>query len=46
MLIATIGRAHVADGLLNPCSGEAVRLAKKRWAGDFGQAGASACLGI
>jgi integrase len=28
--IATIGRAHVGAGLLNPCSGEAVRLALKR----------------
>jgi site-specific recombinase XerD len=27
--IATIGRAHVGAGLLNPCSGEAVRLALK-----------------
>src|SRR6202163_863756 len=24
--IATIGRAHIGAGLLNPCSGEAVRL--------------------
>jgi integrase len=28
--IATIGRAHVAAGLLNPCSSEAVRLALKK----------------
>jgi integrase len=28
--IATIGRAHVGAGLLNPCSGEAVRLAPKK----------------
>src|SRR6266852_7842540 len=28
--IATIGRAHIAAGLLNPCSGEAVRLALKK----------------
>jgi len=28
--IATIGRAHLAAGLLNPCSGEAVRLALKK----------------
>src|ERR1700690_1994090 len=28
--IATIGRAHVGAGLLNPCSGEAVRLALKQ----------------
>src|SRR6202047_1935658 len=28
--IATIGRAHVGAGLLNPCSGEAVRLALKK----------------
>jgi integrase len=28
--IATIGRAHVGAGLLNPCSGEAVRLAVKK----------------
>src|SRR6202789_2259700 len=28
--IATIGRAHVAAGLLNPCSGEAVRLGLKK----------------
>jgi integrase len=27
---ATIGRAHVGAGLLNPCSGEAVRLALKK----------------
>src|SRR5450759_3927038 len=31
--IATIGRAHVGAGLLNPCSGEAVRLGLKKWAG-------------
>jgi hypothetical protein len=28
--IATIGRAHICAGLLNPCSGEAVRLALKK----------------
>src|SRR6202453_587551 len=28
--IATIGRAHVGAGLLNPCSGEAVRLGLKK----------------
>src|SRR6202171_1206369 len=28
--IATIGRAHIGAGLLNPCSGEAVRLALKK----------------
>jgi len=28
--IATIGRAHIGAGLLNPCSGEAVRLAIKK----------------
>src|ERR1039457_2575458 len=28
--IATIGRAHIGAGLLNPCSGEAVLLALKR----------------
>src|SRR5450631_2262073 len=28
--IATVGRAHVGAGLLNPCSGEAVRLALKK----------------
>lgn len=28
--IATIGRAHIGAGLLNPCSSEAVRLALKR----------------
>ena len=28
--VATIGRAHVGAGLLNPCSGEAVRLALKK----------------
>src|SRR5271156_886231 len=28
--IATIGRAHVGGGLLNPCSSEAVRLALKK----------------
>src|SRR5271163_755970 len=28
--IATIGRAHVGAGLLNPCSGETVRLALKK----------------
>src|ERR1700685_2357411 len=28
--VATIGRAHIGAGLLNPCSGEAVRLALKR----------------
>src|SRR6202051_4413959 len=28
--IATIGRAHVGAGLLNPCSGEAVRLALRK----------------
>lgn len=28
--IATIGRAHIGAGLLNPCSGEAVRLAPKK----------------
>src|ERR1700676_5041742 len=28
--IATIGRAHVGAGLLNPCSGEAVRVALKK----------------
>src|SRR5216683_3620187 len=28
--IATIGRAHVGAGLLNPCSGESVRLALKK----------------
>ncbi|MGO9514693.1 MAG: tyrosine-type recombinase/integrase [Steroidobacteraceae bacterium] len=28
--IATIGRAHVGAGLLNPCSGEAVRFALKK----------------
>ena len=28
--IATIGRAHLGAGLLNPCSGEAVRLALKK----------------
>jgi site-specific recombinase XerD len=27
---ATIGRAHIGAGLLNPCSGEAVRLALKK----------------
>jgi hypothetical protein len=30
---ATIGRAHIGAGLLNPCSGEAVRLALKKMAG-------------
>jgi hypothetical protein len=28
--IATIGRAHIGTGLLNPCSGEAVLLALKK----------------
>src|SRR5882724_5159746 len=28
--VATIGRAHIGGGLLNPCSGEAVRLALKK----------------
>ncbi len=28
--VATIGRAHVGAGLLNPCSGKAVRLALKK----------------
>src|ERR1700680_1664578 len=28
--IATIGRAHIGGGLLNPCSSEAVRLALKK----------------
>jgi site-specific recombinase XerD len=28
--IATIGRTHIGAGLLNPCSGEAVRLALKK----------------
>jgi integrase len=28
--IATIGRAHIGAGLLNPCSGEAARLALKK----------------
>src|SRR5271170_8364529 len=28
--VATIGRAHVGAGLLNPCSGEGVRLALKK----------------
>src|SRR6202047_1458539 len=28
--IATIGRAHIGAALLNPCSGEAVRLALKK----------------
>src|ERR1035438_8809399 len=28
--IATIGRAHIGAGLLNPCSSEAVRLAQKK----------------
>src|ERR1035441_9067463 len=28
--IATIGRAHIGAGLLNPCSGEAVRLGLKK----------------
>jgi integrase len=28
--VATIGRAHIGAGLLNPCSGEAVRLALKK----------------
>src|SRR5450759_3386710 len=28
--IATVGRAHIGAGLLNPCSGEAVRLALKK----------------
>src|SRR6202171_2212721 len=28
--ITTIGRAHIGAGLLNPCSGEAVRLALKK----------------
>src|SRR5216683_881509 len=28
--VATLGRAHVGAGLLNPCSGEAVRLALKK----------------
>ena len=28
--IATIGRAHIGAGLLNPCSGKAVRLALKK----------------
>src|SRR5258708_40264619 len=28
--IATLGRAHIGAGLLNPCSGEAVRLALKK----------------
>src|ERR1039457_7090850 len=28
--VATIGRAHVGAGLLNPCSGEAVRLGLKK----------------
>jgi len=28
--IATIGRAHIGAGLLNPCSGEAVRLALRK----------------
>src|SRR5882762_7832393 len=32
--IATIGRAHVGAGLLNPCSGEAVRLALKKMGRD------------
>src|ERR1017187_5933280 len=28
--VATIGRAHIGSGLLNPCSSEAVRLALKQ----------------
>jgi integrase len=28
--VSTIGRAHIGAGLLNPCSGEAVRLALKK----------------
>src|SRR5258708_1165260 len=28
--VATIGRAHIGSGLLNPCSSEAVRLALKK----------------
>src|ERR1700686_2852538 len=43
--IATIGRAHVGAGLLNPCSGEAVRF-KEDGPGDLGPAGAGAGLGL
>jgi len=32
--IATIGRAHIGAGLLNPCSGEAVRLGLKKMGRD------------
>src|SRR6202049_1792573 len=43
--IATIGRAHVGAGLLNPCSSEAVRF-KEDGPGDLGPAGAGAGLGL
>src|ERR1700737_3857061 len=32
--IATIGRAHIGAGLLNPCSSEAVRLGLKKMGGE------------
>src|ERR1017187_7446061 len=49
--IATIGRAHIGAGLLNPCSSEAVRLALKKMGRETSarqaQALASAaCLGL
>jgi len=45
--IATIGRGDIGAGLLNPCSGEAVRLALKKMAGRTSarQAGQARALG-
>jgi len=45
--IATIGRAHIGAGLLNPCSGEAGEVGtKENGPGDFGAAGSGSCLGL
>jgi hypothetical protein len=45
--IATIGRAHIGAGLLNPCAAEAVRLALKKMGRETSarQAGASVGMG-
>ena len=45
--VATIARVHIAAGLLNPCSSEAVRLGlKEDGAGDFGPTGPGSPLGL
>jgi hypothetical protein len=45
--VATIARVHVAAGLLNPCSSEAVRLGLKKMGREtLGSAGPGSPLGL